>query len=147
MTCLGITLSRRSMTVEREATCPEEARTEPRQPWPGPSWSTPTRRKSCTLLKPALQLGQQFGACHTRLLSLYWHFSAKIVHPVPATAHKTAEIRFSPSSTKMQQARTHFIEQCIFRMILPSNHPHQATRHNHVPILAHHLTNQIRHGI
>ena len=42
-------------------------------------------------------------------------FSAKIVHPVPATAHKTAETRFSPSSTKMQQARTHFIEQFIFK--------------------------------
>jgi len=77
------------------------------------------------LLKPALQL-------------------AKIVHPVPATAHKTAEIRFSPSSTKMQQARTRFIEQFILRMILPSNHPHQASSHNHAPILAHHLTNKIK---
>ena len=29
-------------------------------------------------------------------------------------------------------------------MILPSNHPHQASSHNHAPILAHHLTNKIK---
>ena len=58
--CVGITLSRRSMTAEREATCLGAARTEPPQLWPEPFWSMPTPRKSCTLLKlkPALQLGQ-----------------------------------------------------------------------------------------
>ena len=52
--CSGITWSRRSTTAGREVTCPGAARTGPRQPWPGPSSSMPTPRKSCTLLKPAL---------------------------------------------------------------------------------------------
>ena len=94
--------------MEREATCQEAARIEPLRPWPEPFLSMPTPRKSCTLLKlkPALQLGQWIRVLapdqDQNIL-----FSAKIVHPVPATAHhKTAETRFSPSSTKMQQART-----------------------------------------
>ena len=98
------------MTVEREATCQEAARIEPPRPWPELFWSMPTPRKSCTLLKlkPALQLGQWIRVSSRLLESSRYFFSAKIVHPVPATAHhKTAETRFSPSSTKMQQARTH----------------------------------------